>query len=146
MELNKIYIGSIFSIIIFIGLFTFLFDGITQYQPTAIPTAYNESYTRISATLDDINETTSAIQDQLSSVTVQSGVLDYLGFFFNAGYKALSSGIGLVGTFFVFVDESLYVLGGAGLGSVLKVALYSSIIVLFFIGIIIHAFVNSDRV
>ena len=145
MELNKIYVGAIFGIIIFLSFFLFLNDGALQYS-TTLPSGYNHSFLAVQSTLSDINQTTSEIQTQLSSITAQSGLLDYLGFFFNAGYKALTSAIKLVSSFFTFTDESLTVMGGAGaFGSTLKVALYSSLIVLFFIGIILHAIIKSDR-
>lgn len=148
MKLSDIMIGLVFSIILFIGLFTFLTDGVIQYGVESnLPSEYNQSFIVIKGELDNINKTTSGIKAQLSDITAQSGILDYLGFFFNAGYKALTGAGQITKSLFIITDESIEVTGGLGeTGGFLKTGIYMSIIIIFFVGILMHAVIKSDRI
>lgn len=146
MKLHTIFIGVIFSIVIFSGLYLYLIDGAEQYGSDNLPADFNRSYVLVKNQLDAINSTTSSIRTQLENTDTQSNILDFLGFFFNAGYQALKSSLSLVGTFFLFIDESLNVLGGGVMGPILKTALYGSVIVIFFVAIIMQALVKGDNI
>lgn len=143
MELNKIYIGVLFGILAFAGVFSLLADGIDKYS-VSVPADYNDSYAKIRAELDDINATTGKMKDQLETIKTSSGVIDYLGFFFNSGYQALKTSGEITGSLFTFVDIGLESISPSD-GGFLKIIFYSSIIVLLFIGIIMHAIIKSDR-
>jgi len=145
MELNKVLIGMIFAIVIFSGMFIFIADGSDKYG-VVLPDGYTNSMVAIKATLSQINTTTNQVQTDLTIIEGQSGVLDFLGFFFSGGYDALKTTAKLVGVSFIFVDEGINGIGGGGeFGSLLKTGLYASIIVLLFIGIMMHAIIKSDR-
>lgn len=148
VKLTNIMIGTLCAITIYISLFTFLTDGINQYgTPNNLPTNFNNSYSIINNQLNNINETTASLKNQMTSITAQSGVLDYLGFFFNAGYKALTSAGEITESIFVITDTSLDNAGGFGSsGEKIKLLIYGIIIILFFVGIIMHAIIKSDRI
>ena len=141
-------IGVLCAIAVYVSLFTFLTDGISQYgTPSNLPTGFNNSYSIISQQLNNINETTESLKNQMTSITAQSGLLDYLGFFFNAGYKALTSAGDITKSTFIITDTSLDNAGGFGSsGFIIKQLIYGIIIILFFVGIIMHAIIKSDRI
>ena len=148
VKLTSILIGVLCAVAVYVSLFTFLTDGITQYgTPTNLPSSFNNSYSIINQQLNNINETTTGLKDQLTSISAQSGVLDYLGFFFNAGYKALTGAGQITSSVFVITDTSLDSAGGFGAsGFLIKQLIYGAVIILFFVGIIMHAIIKSDRI
>lgn len=147
MKLTNIMLGVLCGVVVYVSLFNFLDDGIQQYGvQSTLPSDYNASYVVIKGELGQINKTTSAIKDQLSTITAQSGVLDYLGFFFNAGYQALTGAGQITVSIFKIFDTSVM---NTPLGSSiepLKQLAYGAVIILFFVGIIMHAVIKSDRI
>lgn len=148
MKLTNIMLGVLCGVVIYISLFNFLDDGITQYGVgSTLPSGYNASYTVIRSELGQINKTTTEIKNQLTSITAQSGVLDYLGFFFNAGYQALTGAGQITKSVFVITDTSLESTESLGSSAeLIKQLVYGSVIILFFVGIIMHAVIKSDRI
>lgn len=145
MKLHEIIIGQILVIAVVSAVFLFMSDGITQYNPT-VPSDYNDTFTTIMGVIDNINETASQTRDQLTSINSQSGLTDYLGFFFSATYNTLKLIVKVPLSMFTFVDEGLTELPMGSYSSLLKSYLYVAIIIFVFVGIIMHAIIKSDRI
>lgn len=148
MKLTNIMLGVLAGVIVYVSLFNFLDDGIIQYNVSStLPSDYNESYGIVRSELEQINKTTTSIKDQLQSITAQSGVLDYLGFFFNAGYQALTGAGQITKSVFVITDTSLESTSSLGSSAeLIKQLIYGAVIIVFFVGIIMHAVIKSDRI
>jgi hypothetical protein len=148
MKLTTLMVSVLLGIVVYVSLFNFLADGVVQYGvQNTLPSDFNNSYLIIQGELNQINKTTTGIKDQLSTITAQSGVLDYLGFFFNAGYQALTGAGSITKSVFVITDTSLEGAGGFSTsGQLLKTFIYASVIIMFFVGIIMHAVIKSDRI
>lgn len=148
LKLTNIMLGVLCGIIVYISLFNFLDDGIVQYGVTnTLPDEYNASYNVVKGELSEINKTVTGIKNQIKSISAQSGLLDYLGFFFNAGYKALSGAGQITSSVFIITDSSLN--STESLGSsvdLIKQLIYASVIIIFFVGILMHAVIKSDRI
>jgi hypothetical protein len=148
MKLTGIMLSVLLGVVVYVSLFQFLNDGIVQYGvQSTLPSGFNDSYTIIQGELDQINQTTTTISNQLTSITAQSGVLDYLGFFFNSGYQALIGAGSITRSVFVITDTSLESAGGFGQsGALIKQFIYAAVMIIIFIGIIMHAVIKTDRI
>lgn len=144
-QLSKMFIGVIFGVVLFLSMFYFLSDGIAAYNPVNVPANYNQTAVRFQNSLNDINQTIAGVQGELSDINAQSGVTDFLGFFFSAGYKAIIGAGQISTTTASFIDDSVDVILPGRIGPLLKTGLYLSLLVIIFIGIILHAITKSDR-
>ena len=145
MKLHEIIIGQILVIAVISGIFLFMNDGINQYNPT-VPDQYNATFVRIQSVIGDINKTASDTRDSLTSLSTQSGITDYLGFFFNSAYNTVKLVVKIPLGMMTFVDEGINNIPMGGYDSLLKTYLYVAIIVFVFIGILMHAIIKSDRI
>ena len=144
MELNKIMITMIFGIVIFLGIFNFMADGVIRYS-VSVPADYNESVSKIRGVFDNINQTTYEMKEQMTSIGTSSNPLDILGVFFSGGYAALKSVMSLINGFGILIDTTLNTIFVGEIGNILKIALYLSFIIIIVVGILLHAITKSDR-
>lgn len=144
MKLHEIMIGMVMTVAIVTGMFIFISDGVVQYNPV-IPSDWNRSFVAMQGVIDDINQTTSEMRDGLTSIETKSGETDYLGAFFNNAYNSIKLAITVPLGAMTMVDAGLSELPLGAFGIPLKTYLYTSLIILVFVGILMHAVVKSDR-
>ena len=144
MELNKILITIIFSIVIFIGIFNFIGNGVATYN-VPVPTNYNRSVESLMLVMDNINQTSYEMKEQMTSIGTSSNPLDILGVFFSGGFAALKSVGSLISAFGIIIDTVLDNILVGQLSSLLKTTIYLSFIIIIVVGIWLHAITKSDR-
>lgn len=148
MELHKILIGMSLTIIMVFGFVFFLAEGVDKYNPSTIPSNYNESFIKITDSMQSLNNITvnSSGQSNIVGTGTSSILSDFLGFFFGQAYKAGQVLIGGLSLLNVFVDEAItQVLGTSAMGAVVKGVLVT-IILIMILAILLHFVIKSDRI
>lgn len=146
MQLSKIMIGMFVIIAIVTGLFTFISDGITRYGVT-VPAGYNDSFAKITGTQSSLTSNINATYDDLNNIDSSNsgGITDFLGFFFNAGYRAAKTATGSITGINTMVDVAIGSLPIGGYGATLKVLFMGGILVAIVIGILLNFVIKSGR-
>jgi hypothetical protein len=148
MEMHKILIGMTLSIILLFGFVFFIAEGVQKYNPSNIPSDYNESFVKITTNMQGLTN----IVDQTNNATTIVGtgdinpLADFLGFFFGQAYKAGQVMIGGLSLLNLFADEAIKTtLGDNPLGSITKSVLLT-IIAIIIISLLLHFVIKSDRI
>lgn len=127
-------------ILIVSAFFIFLADGINVYAPSAVPSAYNQSFVAIKEQLDSISNLTNATNTALKvkpPTNPLSGILDFIGFFFSAGYQALQIAVQSVNLNVLMVSQATDVIvGGTEYGNLLKAVGLVLLLIVIIIGIL----------
>lgn len=148
MELNKILIGLLVSIVVIFGFVFLIAEGVTKYHPSTIPSDYNETFVSITDNLASMINITGNSSNQAAGVgsSSESALSDFIGFFFGQGYKAikiLMSGVDILN---VFVETGVdNTLGSNPMGEIVKTALLT-IIVVIILALLLHFVIKSDRI
>lgn len=142
MKLSGIIIGLLFGIVI---ITTFM-QGFSSINTEYGVTDYNSSELEpITAELDEIedlaNETKSNIEDVKSNPLIP----DTLGVLVVGGIGGIKTALKSADSFVVITTESADLLPLGDLSGVLIVVIITSIIIIFFIGILAHYIRPSDR-
>lgn len=147
MELNKIIIGMLATMIIVFGFVFFIAEGVDKYNPSTIPATYTTTFANITSSMSELSSISNQTDAQSSIVgSGSSNILtDFLGFFFGQAYKAGKTLIGGVKILNVFVNTGIdSTIGPNPMGSIVKSALLTMIVVLI-LAIILHFAIKSDR-
>lgn len=144
MQLSKILIGQVLLVLVGSAFLFFLSEGITTY-PDIIGNYDNSSLVRIQNTANELRNITQGATSELQQTQGPSGITDFLGFFFGAGYKAGISLIVGVELTDVLIDETVKnITAGSAYGEILKSGLMM-IVVIVIIAILLHFITKSDR-
>jgi hypothetical protein len=148
MQLSKIIIGQLAIILVVIGLFYFISDGISSYSATP-PSGYEDSFNRINSTFAELSTTINQTNDELGDIDTSGGILgsvtDFIGYFFNSGYKAAKVAALSYKGVNEMVDVSIGQMGLGSYGGLLKGVLLAMILVVFAIGILLNFIIKSGR-
>lgn len=144
MQLSKIIIGLLATVLVVTGIFVFIADAVKEYAPTGLPSDYNASFVAISNSYADIND---SLYRTNSSLQLDAGdnSNDFLGFIFNGVYKSAGIVTGSIGVTEVMMDAVIQSLGLGPYGTFLKVILSLMILTVIIVGIIMHFVTKSDR-
>lgn len=147
LQLSNMIIGLLITVAITMGFFVWLSDGITQYAST-VPSDYNSSFLRIQGIYgnlsSNINQSYEELQD-VSSQTEGVTVVDFLSFFFNAGYRSAKIAALSITSMFSVGDAAVSVIPLGSYADLLKGLLFLGIIVIFAIGILLNFIIKSGR-
>lgn len=148
MQLNKILVGSTLIALISFLLVVFISDGITNYNYTGDYS--NTSFIKIQNTYDRISNNTNSSIQKIQDITTCSNPLtcavDFVGYFFNSGYQALKNIVSSAELSYLIVDVATEeIVGGTSFGSNIKGMMIFTLLIIIFVGIILHAVVKSDR-
>ena len=139
MELSKIIIGQGLLILVIASFLIFLSQGIAVYQPSSIPSDYNSSFVRLQNGINNLTDYMNRTQADIKAEAPTSGnLIDFIGFYFSAGYKGLGIAVQSVGITYDLVDEGTNAIaGGTQYGSLLKAVGMILILVVILIAIIL---------
>lgn len=147
MQLNKILVGTTLIALVSFLLVVFISDGITNYSYTGDYS--NTSLMKIEETYQTMSNNSNISVQAMQNILTCSGLscaVDFVGYFFNSGYQALKNIVTSAELTYIIVgvatDETL---GGTSFGGNIKGMLIFSVLVIIFVGIILHAVIKSDR-
>lgn len=149
IQLTKIIVGQLLVISVIMGIYLFLNAGINEYVSSP-PAEYNESFLRIKGIYGNLSETLNKTNTELGDIDSSTGgvvdtVNDFLGFFFNAGYRAARVAGLSIGGINTMIDVALSEVALGSYGDLLKGLLLLGVIVVFVIGIFLNFIIKSGR-
>lgn len=149
--LTKIIVSQLLVIIVITGAMLFMSDGIAQYSPS-VPSTYNQSLIKIQNISDTINRAAQNASQKLridSSGNDPARSIDFLGFFFNAGYTAANAIKAGVESLRVFIDitvtETPLGSGDGAFGALVISVLGVGVVIILVVYLILHFVIKSDR-
>jgi hypothetical protein len=147
MELNKVLIGMSLVIVMLFGFLFFITEGVTQYNPSQIPTDYNTTFYDLRTDLASLEENANETDTGLNAISGDSNfVADFIGFFFGQGYKAIKTFVTGLNLLNAVKDEVIdNTLGSSDLGSILKSQIIV-IILIIVVSLLLHFIIKSDRI
>lgn len=147
LQLSHMIIGMLVIIGIMMGYFYWITDAVNQYG-IAQPSGANDSFYKINNTVSQIDTllvNTSTELNQINSRNNNNIALDFISFFFDAGYRAAKVATLSIGSMNVFVDVAVDTAIPGTYGSLVKNLLLLGIIVIFVIGILMAFIIKSGR-
>jgi hypothetical protein len=144
MQLSKIIIGSLLTVLVMAGLFIYFGSGITTYSSTIGSGFDNSSFVKIANISNKIGQTVNETESELNAGSSGS-VLDFVGYFFNKGYQAAKVSIAVVEGEYILVNEALNIGVLGTYGTIIKSILTIAILVVFTIGILLAFIIKSGR-
>ena len=149
LQLSNIIIGMLLTVGVMLGYFAWISDGITQYGVNT-PSEFNESFNTMYGVYGNLSLIINNTQQQLNTPDANSPqgfsqTFDFLGYFFNAGYRAAQTAMTAMGSMFAIVDVSISTSVLGSYGDIIKGLLLLGIIVIFIIGILLNYIIKSGR-
>lgn len=95
--------------------------------------------------LQELSVQTEELQNETEKITTPSGIVDKLGAFFGSGYNALMVTKNSLAIYDDMRDDAFEQAQLGGVGDILKTALISVLIILFFVGIIVAILVKAGK-
>jgi len=141
-KISDFVIGMILVGVIISG-FVMVMGSMNTYYGT--PTGYDSSkLSSFQESVDNLSVYTEEIKNETEKASEKSGVLDVIGDFFSAGYKAAKLSAKSVNVFEDFVNQGMTNIGLGAFGEILKTAIISIVLIIIFVGILMRALIKSD--
>jgi hypothetical protein len=147
VQLHKIMIGILFSVIITLGITLYFTDGIITYSPTG-----SDNVSVINASMNqrfnELSGNTTEMKNNMETLTsTDSSILDRLGAFFASGYDSLKLGAKSFNILNSMVDTSTDQLStGGSFIKTIKNMLPVAILIVLFIAIVLNALIKTERI
>lgn len=144
-KISSLIYGMIFVIIFVVGFGMFYAEGVTTYSGSQIDSFDNTSFVEIQAKSSDlitnINETSSA----LTGITAGGNLVDFVGYFFNAGYGALGTFVSGAELTNVVIDQAIMNTLGVtgGFATVVKL-LFGALILVIIIVVLLRVITKVE--
>ena len=143
-RITNIMIGVVLVSLILTSMMLFMSEGVNKYSPEG----YNDTaMTRITESFKNISDTAEETQEKIDQVSGDDkNIFDRIGAFFSGGYvagKTVADSYSTLDTMTdVAIDETV---GVGGFGATLKSTIPVIMLIIIFIGIILHFLIKSDR-
>ena len=142
-RITNIMIGVVFVCLIVTGLMLFMAEGVNKYSPSGYD---NSSMNKITQSLVEITNTTEETQKEIDKISGDGNIFDRIGAFFSSGYTAGKTVTDSYKTLDKMTDVAIDETVGVGsYGKTLKQTLPVIMLIIIFIGIILHFLIKSDR-
>lgn len=142
MKLTQILIGLMVAIVVLTGFMTLYSDGATEYEVTGYEVS---ALNNITAKLEEINSISLETKERIENVKANPLIPDTLGVLLVGGIGALKTALSSVDTFIdiTFIGADFLPLGDNSDTVILVIV--TSLVIIFFIGILAHYIRPSDR-
>lgn len=149
MQLSKIIIGQLLLVIVAAGFLVFISDGVSKYSVT-VPAGYNETLLKFQNNLNNISNSIGTTRDNLN-VNTNGGlginsITDFVGYFFNAGYKAMKTVTAVVELNFDLIDVVVDNAFPGTFGDIVRVVFVIIILVVIMIAILMRTLTKGDTI
>lgn len=147
LQLSNMILGMLLTIAVITGFSLWIADGVTQYSSSP-PSGYNTSFARITEESTNLGKQLTNASKQLDTInseTQGNRVLDFLSFFFDAGYRAAQIAVLSIGSMNTFVDVAISETPLGEFGNLLKILAYAALLAVFIIGILLNFIIKSGR-
>lgn len=144
-KISTLMYGMIFVMVLIAGFSLFISEGVTTYSGSQLDSFDNSSFEAIqsksTSLTNNINQTSAA----LTGITAGGNLVDFVGYFFNAGYGALGtfvSGAELTNT---VIDQAIMnTLGVTGAFATIVKGLFFSIILIIIIVVLLRVITKVE--
>ena len=149
-QLSKILVGQLILIIIACGFLFFISDGVAKYNPI-VPDGYNKTFVKFQDNLNNISSSIGNTKEDLK-VNTNGGffgsnpITDFVGYFFNAGYKAMKTVTAIVELNFDLINDAVDNAFPGAFGNIVRVAASIIILIVILVTILMRTVTKGDTI